>query len=210
MFEELRSQFRYHPSQWELEHCSKMMHKIRADRTTVVEDKPIRRARAISNAVTEALSDFDRHNHALSMLLAAAAKSLANTGHSLESSTALFAYLDLTAKAPGYFRTCSADVMMKAVQEINLTAIEHKVCYEDALAFLFSKMRSILDYQTPIINTEVGVRRTKIAEETAFYAGIAFNAEEKRKEKEEQRRRQAEAYGAAFAYCSKHMESMNI
>jgi len=187
-----------------------MMHKIRADRTTVVEDKAVRRARAISNAVTEALSNFDRDNHALSMLLTAAAKSLANTGHSLESSTALFAYLDLTAKAPGYFRTCSADVMMKAVQEINLTAIEHKVCYEDALAFLFSKMRSLLDYQTPIINTEVGVRRTKIAEETAFYAGIAFDAEEKLVEKEEKRRRQAEAYTAAFAYCSKLMETMNI
>jgi hypothetical protein len=99
---------------------------------------------------------------------------------------------------------------IKAIQEINLIAIEYEICYEDALAFLFSKMRSFLDHHTCIINTEVGVRRTKIAEETAFYAGIAFDAEEKLVEKEEKRRRQAEAYTAAFAYCSKLMETMNI
>jgi hypothetical protein len=187
-----------------------MMHKIRADRKTLGKDKSERRARAISNAVTEALSEFDRDNQALSMLLAAAAKSLSNTGHSLESSTALFAYIDLTAKAPGYFKTCSADMKMKAIQEINLTAIEYEVSYEEALASLFSEMKDFLDYQTAIINKEVEVRRTKIAEETAFYARLAFDAQEKLIEKEEQRRRQAEAYASAVAYCSKHMETLNI
>jgi hypothetical protein len=100
--------------------------------------------------------------------------------------------------------------MMKAVQEINLIAIEYEVRYENALAFLFSKMRSFLDHHTRIINTEVAADRKRIAEEAAFYAGIAFDAEERRKEKEEQRHRQAEADAAAIAYCSKQMEYMNI
>jgi hypothetical protein len=91
--------------------------------------------------------------------------------------------------------------MMTAMQEINLTASVHKVRYEDALAFLTTKMKSFLDHHTRTIETQEAVDQKRISEETTLSAGIAFDAEEQRKEEEEarlQKQRQAEAEAAAI------------
>jgi hypothetical protein len=135
------------------------------------------------------------------LIVTAATQSLTNTGHSLESSTALFEYLDVTARSPGQVKSCSADVMMTAMQEINLTASVHKVRYEDALVFLTTKMKSFLDHHTRTIETQTVEDRKRITEEITLSTGIAFDAEEQRKEEEEallQKQRQAEAEAAAI------------